>query len=394
MCDDATVPKDEPPSVGIPTVPLSPGEKADRDLAPTETRVDAARDERRALGWAAIAAALVIAWIVMPVGVGILLGALLAFTMQQVFERLQPRLGPRWSALTLVIGSVLALAAALGGLAWLFVTNGTVLTRTWIGQLGPGGAGDAVLSTVGRLTSRFGVPPDELAARARALAESAAASAARIAETIVATTAGALLALFFAMLSMYFILRNWDAVARGAQETFPRRPDYTAQLLAEFRRVGRTTLLGTIGTGLAQGVLATVGFWITGVPEPLFFGAATAVASLVPAVGTAIVWIPVGVVMILVGHPTRGIVVLLWGAGVVTAVCDYVIRPRLIDTSGSLPPLVTFASILGGVEVFGLEGLIVGPVLMSIAVAVLRLYATEARKRRSALTGSSRPARS
>ena len=64
---------------------------------------------------------------------------------------------------------------------------------------------------------------------------------------------------------------------------------------------------------------------------------------------------------------------------------DYVIRPRLVGGGGHLPALVTFAALLGGVQVFGLKGLIVGPVLMSLAVAVLRLYATEARKRRSDL---------
>ena len=106
------------------------------------------------------------------------------------------------------------------------------------------------------------------------------------------------------------------------------------------------------------------------------------VASLVPAVGAALVWVPVGVAMILVGETTGGIVELIWGATLVAALCDYVIRPRLVGGAGSLPSIVTFASLLGGVQVFGLKGLIVGPVVMSLGVAVLRLYATEARKRR------------
>jgi predicted PurR-regulated permease PerM len=189
------------------------------------------------------------------------------------------------------------------------------------------------------------------------------------------------------MLSMHFILCHWRAVALGAQETFPLRPDYTATLFAEFRRVGRSTLLGTIGTGVAQGMLATFGFWISGVPEPFFFGAAAAVASLVPAVGAALVWLPAGIVLILVGHPGRGALELVWGTVVVGLVADYVIRPRLVGGAGHLPTLVTFVALVGGVQVFGLKGLIVGPVLMSLAIAVLRLYATEARKRRADLLG-------
>jgi predicted PurR-regulated permease PerM len=373
------------PSAGIPVAPLSPGERAERDQGSSETQTEAARSERRALGWAAIAAVAAIFWIVMPVGVGILLGTLLAFALQPLFERLKPRLGARWAALTLVLATILTLAGSIGGLAWLLVSKATALTQEWLASLGPGGPGGAVVSAIGGLTSRLGVPSAELSARARALAESTAAGAATVAEVIVAATASSALALLFAMLSMHFILRNWQAIALGAQETFPLRPDYTAGLLAEFRSVGRSTLVGTIGTGLAQGLLATFGFWISGVPEPLFFGAAAAVASLVPGIGATLVWAPVGVVLILVGHPGHGIVELVWGALIVGVLADYVIRPRLVGGAGHLPSIVTFAALLGGVQVFGLKGLIVGPVLMSLAIAVLRLYAIEARKRRADL---------
>jgi predicted PurR-regulated permease PerM len=381
------MPTHESPQVGIPALPLSPSERSERAHGSSETGAEAALGERNALGWTALAPIAAIAWIVMPVGVGILLGMLLAFTLQPLFERLKPRLGATWSALALVVGSVLALAGSIGGLVWLLVDRGATLTREWTDSLGSAGGGSAgtVFNAVGRLTSRFGVAPHELAARAQALAETAAERAALIAGAIVATTAGAMLALFFAMLSMHFILRNWQAVAMRAQEAFPLRPDYTAALFAEFRSVGRSTLLGTVVTGLGQGVLATFGYWVTGVPEPLFFGAATAVASLVPAIGATLVWAPVGVVMIFVGHETRGVIELIWGAAIVGAMCDYVIRPRLVGGAGTLPTLVTFAALLGGMQVFGLKGLIVGPVLMSLAVAVLRIYASEARKRRADL---------
>jgi predicted PurR-regulated permease PerM len=379
------MPTDRPPPVGIPAIPLSAGERAERDNKSIETEVDAALGERRALGWAAIAAAATIAYIVMPIGVGVLLGTLLAFALQPLFERLKPRLGAAWSALAIVIATVLILVGTLGGLAWLFVSKGTALAQDAIASLGPGGPGHAVVNAVGRLTSRLGVAPDTLATRARALAETAASGAAVIAQSIVATTASAVLGMLFAMLSMHFILRNWQTVTLRAQETFPLRPDYTAGLLAEFRRVGKTTLLGTVGTGIAQGILATFGFWVSGVPEPLFFGAAAAVASLVPAVGAMLVCIPAGAILILTGHPARGILEIVWAVVMVGLVSDYVIRPRLVGGEGRLPSLITFAALLGGVQVFGLKGLIMGPVLMSLAVAVLRLYATEARRRRSHL---------
>lgn len=340
------------------------------------------REEHGALRWAAIAATLAIGWLVMPIGVGMLLGMLFAFVMQPAYIRLKPRIGSTAAAFGLVVGAGLALAGMVFGLGALFVTRGAELARRAIGLLGPDGSGGDILAWVGRQTSRFGISADELPRRARALAEGAAAKAAAEAQAFVGGIATALLGAFFAMLTMHFMLRRWESVTRQAQETFPLRPDYTRGLFAEFRRVGRTTLMGTIVTGLAQGLLATVGYWIGGVPEPLFFGAATAVASLVPAVGTLLVWVPIGIVMIVSGHAAGGIFVLAWGGLLVVAVSDYVIRPRLVGGEQEVPSLVTFAALFGGVEVFGLKGLIVGPVLMSLSIAVLRLYASETRQRR------------
>lgn len=340
------------------------------------------REEHLALKWAALAAALAIGYLVMPIGVGILLGMLLAFVMQPIYRRVKARLGVAWSALVVVVGTAVVLASAVSTLVELFITKGMSLARQLVTLLGPGGGGGELLVWVGGKTARFGITPDDLVRRARTLAEVAAARIANEAETIVGAFASTLLASFFAMLTMHYILRNWETVALRAQETFPLRPDYTRALFAEFRRVGRTTLMGTVVTGLAQGVLATIGYWLVDLPEPLFFGVATAIASLVPAVGTMLVWVPAGIVLIAMGHPGRGILELIWGGLLVVALSDYVIRPRLVGGEGTVPSLVTFAALFGGVEVFGLKGLIVGPVLMSLAIAVLRLYAIETRVRR------------
>lgn len=340
------------------------------------------REEHGALKWAAVAAVVAITWLVMPIGVGILIGMLLAFVLQPLYVRMQPRLSASWSALVVVLCATSALAGAATTLMWLFVAKGVSLARELLAILGPGGTGDRLLEWVGARTARIGITPDELTRRARALAEAAAARTASVAESLLGALASGLLGAFFAMLTMHFMLRHWETVSIRAQETFPLRPDYTRALLVEFRRVGRTALMGTIVTGLAQGGLATIGYFIAGVPEPLFFGAATAVASLVPAVGTMLVWVPAGVVLIVMGHPGRGILELVWGGLFVVALSDYVIRPRLVGGESEVPSLVTFAALFGGVEVFGLKGLIVGPVLMSIAVAVLRLYASETRARR------------
>lgn len=343
---------------------------------------DLAREEHRALGWAAIGAVAIILWLVRPIGVGILLGAFLAFMMQPLFMRLRVTIGMGWSALVTVLGSTFAVAAGAGCLAWLLIARGTVLANQVIGSFRPGGVADHALGELGRFTERFGVSEAVLITRARGLASAVAERAAEIAQTLAATFGSTLLGLLFAMLSMHYILRNWESVSHRAEETFPLRPDYTAALFDEFRKVGRTTLLGAVGTAIAQGLTATVGYAIGGVSEPAFFGALTAIASFVPGVGVLLVLVPLTVELVLLDQPGHAIVMLTWGLVLVVGVCDYVVRPRLVRGETKVPALVTFAALFGGVEVLGLKGLIVGPVLMALAISVLRLYASETRKRR------------
>lgn len=339
--------------------------------------------EGRALGWSAAAAAAVIVWIVLPVGVGIFLGMLMGFVLQPVYERARRRLRrERAAALATVLATGALMVGLFGGFGYLFVTKAAALTRDLLAALGPGGSASGLVSGVTARAASVGISADVLESRVREGATEVAARAAAIAEGIAAATAGALLELFFALLAMYFIFVHWPRVSVQAQTVLPLRPTYTRELLAEFRRVGRTTLLGTVVTGFAQGLLAGIGYAIAGVREPIFFGALTALASLVPAVGTLIVWVPIGISLLLTGHVVAGIFVLVWGTTIIAAASDYVIRPRLVGGEGETPALVTFAALFGGVEAFGLKGLILGPVLMLIAIAVLRIYGREAASRR------------
>jgi predicted PurR-regulated permease PerM len=278
------------------------------------------------------------------------------------------------------------LAAVIGGLGWLFVSQGTVLAGQLIDAFKPGNPGDHALIALGKLTQRIGISQADLTEKARDAASDIASRTAEIATTIASTTGTALLGLFFAMLAMFYVLRNWAQITERAQEVFPLKPEYTRALFEEFRSVGRTTLLGTIGTSLAQGAFATIGFWIADLPQPLFFGAATAVASFIPAVGTLLVIVPVTIGLFLLDHPVYATIELAWSLVFVIGICDYVIRPRLVRGEAKVPALVTFAALFGGVETFGLKGLIVGPVLMSLAIAVLRIYGAEARARNTPST--------
>jgi predicted PurR-regulated permease PerM len=335
--------------------------------------------ERRALAGFALAAVVAIAWIAQPVAIGILLGALTAFALQPLYDKL--RLYTRRSslaALGCVLVSALGFGATLTLLSYLFVARGVVMARSLIAWLSPGGAGLALVEHVAGSLGPLRFEPEQLTSKLGNAAAEVASRAATIAGAVASATASALLVLFFLMMTVHFTLENWHTLARQAESVLPLRPRYTRDLLDEFRLVGRTTLLGTVATGLAQGAFAGLGFLVTGVPEPAFFGAATALASLIPGVGTLLVWVPTGIFLIANGHVAKGVLMMVWGAVLVVGVSDYVIRPALVGRHSTMPALLTFTALFGGVEAFGLIGLILGPLVMALSFSLLRLFAREA----------------
>jgi predicted PurR-regulated permease PerM len=334
--------------------------------------------ERRALAVLAIVAVAAMVWITRPVGIGILLGALNAFTMQPLYERLRARGRRPAVAAAIALGlSALVLVAVLAGISSLLVGRGVVLAGALIAALSPGAPARDVVDAWARRLEPLGLRAGDLPARLRDAAAELAARAAGIAAFIASASLGALLGLFFVLMTTYFVLRHWASLARRAEDVLPLHPRHTRALLDELRVVGRTTLLGTVLTGIAQGLLAALGYLITGMPEVAFLGAATAVASLIPAIGTLLVWVPAGVYLILTHHIGMGILELAWGALVVVGVSDYVIRPRLVGRGGRMPALFMFAALLGGIEAFGLIGLLLGPLVMALALSTLRTYAAE-----------------
>jgi predicted PurR-regulated permease PerM len=338
--------------------------------------------ERIALGILALAAVTVAIWLASPVAVGVFMGSLVAFTMEPFNEGLiARRFRPELAALTSVTVATLGVIAAAGAMGYLMVSRGVVIANDLLSSLGPDGSARTFIM---RTTARF---PRELSAEflIAKLRDAAAELAARvgiIAGAVVNATFSALLGCVFMVLTIYFVLRHWKLLVRRAEELLPLHPRHTRVLLEEFRTAGRITLLGTVVTGLVQGALAAVGYWVLGVPEPAFLGAVTAVASLLPVVGTVLIWVPAGLYLIAMGEVGRGIFELAYGVVVVVGVSDYFIRPRLVGGEGSMPVLLTLIALFGGLELFGIVGLILGPVLMDLARATLRLYAAEKRKAR------------
>ena len=343
-----------------------------------EPRTVSSPTQRRALGVFALAAVAALAWLALPIWSGLFLGTLLAFSLLRVHERLSLKLGrPVLAAVLLAVGSGLATVGGLLLLVYLIVVRGVVAASTLAREFAPEGSFGKLLIRLDEVTraSRFG--PVDVTTRVRGAAAEAASKLTDLIPAVAGATLGALLTLFFTVMTAFFVLRHWSELLERAERMLPLNPAHTRLVLAEFQKVGKEVFIGTMLTGLAQGVLAAVGYGLGGVPEPVMLGALTAMCSLVPAVGTLLVWVPVGVGLIVSGHAGAGSFELVWGAGVVGILSDYVIRPKLVGGRGHVPTLLTFIALFGGVEVFGLLGLVFGPVLASVALALLRTYDRE-----------------
>jgi predicted PurR-regulated permease PerM len=187
--------------------------------------------------------------------------------------------------------------------------------------------------------------------------------------------------------TLFFVFRDGEAFYHWVCSTLPFAP---AQQERIFMRLGQTVNAVTYGisiTAAVQGVLGGFLYWILGVPFPAFWGLLTAVVAPIPIGGTGLVWAPAGVYLILAESLVRGVILLACGALVVSTI-DNVLKAYLISGRTQLPPLILFFAILGGVRVYGVLGVFVGPLLLALVIDGVALYRDISAERRPIITSS------
>jgi predicted PurR-regulated permease PerM len=337
---------------------------------------DATSGEYRGLGALAILAALVFLLIAVPVGTGVFLGALVAFTIHPLHVAIRQRTGRNnLAAFVCAALAWLGLTGGIGGVFYLLIDRGVTLARELPAALAPGGTLDQAANDASEKLRSVGLHSDALDHHLHHGAEEASSYAGRFATTAASLTLSLTVALFFTVVTVYCVLSRWARLAHWTEALLPLRPIHTRELLTELRSLGREIMLGTVVVGLIQGVLGGVAYAALGVPLPAFFGAMTAIASTIPAFGTLLVWGPLAAYLIATGHAVAGIVLLLWGFFVVVTLSDGFLRPTVLGRHSHLGFLPALIGIFGGIELFGFVGLLLGPTLVGLALAILRLYA-------------------
>jgi predicted PurR-regulated permease PerM len=183
----------------------------------------------------------------------------------------------------------------------------------------------------------------------------------------------AIVSFAFAVLSMFFFFRDGDRLVVRLKDLLPMSEDLKTNLTRRLKEVIEASIYGQVLVAAIQGVLGGLIFWVTGLPSPIFWGTVMAMLSLIPIVGPYLVYLPAGVILIISGSWIRGIIVLVLGI-VVVSQSDNIIRPMIVSSRTKIPTLALFFSILGGIKLFGLLGIILGPVVVSIIFTLIEVY--------------------
>lgn len=191
--------------------------------------------------------------------------------------------------------------------------------------------------------------------------------------TVLANVATFIFDLFVMIFAMFYFFRDAGQIIRGVRSIVPFDPEHRDTMISQARDLISASVTTSLIIAAIQGTLGGLGFAIVGLPTPIFWGVAMAFFSLVPVVGSGLIFVPASLWLGFTGHWGRAIVLLLICA-VVSTVVDNVVRPLLLGGRTELSGLVIFISVVGGVGLFGMLGLVLGPILVATAAGVMNVY--------------------
>jgi len=317
---------------------------------------------------------------------GLLWAAILASIFYPLFSRLARRLRhPRWaSVLTCVLLILVIVLPALfllftlakesvsayrviqehvsgGGLPWFAAVQKTSLYQWFLGKGKKLGLPEPDLGVV--LTKEIGSVSAFLVSRSAA---------------IFAGITHSVTNFLVMILALYYLLLRGPDMLRALRQLNLLRPEYGDRIIEKFRAIALATFGGSLATAMIYGAADAIVFLIFGLPSPLLWGTVMAFLSLIPVVGTALVWVPLVVYYLLKGAVVRGLL-LLAAFGAVSVIVDHVVKPILIRRGTEVDSIWILLSVLGGVGVFGLLGLFLGPFLISLLLVLIDICKVEFR---------------
>jgi len=184
---------------------------------------------------------------------------------------------------------------------------------------------------------------------------------------------GFLIGFLLTLLCLYYFFKDGHRLFERLKETLPIRSKERDLLVSRFRQMVSATIYGGLLVAIVQGILGGLAFWILGLPSPVLWGTAMGFLSLIPIGGTALIWIPTSVILLIQGTYAKGIILLAIGVFVISMM-DNFLRPLLVGARTKIHPLLLFFSVLGGIQAFGMIGLIAGPLVATLCITLIEIY--------------------
>jgi len=303
----------------------------------------------------------------------LLWAAILAVLTYPLYGRIFKRLGPNRGALAttagvtviLIVPMILVLSAfvqqAVGAVH--VIQLGVELGRyTWVNRLWEG------------LQSRFPqLIPADLGDLVHKYAEQAAGYAAARVGAILKNTAAIVMDIAFTILAMFYFYRDGGTIVKRIRNGLPFEEAQRVRVVKDTHDLIFATVLSTLAAAAVHGVIGALAFALTGIKSPIFWGVLMGFFSFIPLIGTALVWVPLSLSLMFGGHLAAGII-LAAICSVVLGLIDNFVRPMMISGRAEMSTLLIFIGVLGGIEAFGLLGVVLGPIIIAIGASLLGVY--------------------
>ncbi len=216
------------------------------------------------------------------------------------------------------------------------------------------------------------ISPDAIASAANSFSQTALI----ILQGTYQSVAHIMFVIFATFFSLFYLFIDGERLVKRIMKLSPLKDSYENILITKFNSIVRATIKGTILIAMMQGFLGGILFAAAGVSSPILLGLLMMLASVIPAIGAGLVWLPVGIFMLLSGNVVSGVEIILFGALVISTLDNFV-RPKLVGQDTEMHPLLILFSTLGGITLFGLAGFIVGPIVASLFVSLWEIYYLE-----------------
>ncbi len=184
------------------------------------------------------------------------------------------------------------------------------------------------------------------------------------------------ISLILMLITIFYFFRDGDKIREYIKHISPLPTKYENEIEKKLRNTIVAIVVGGFGSAIIQGVVGAIGLQIVGVKYIAFLGTMTAFASIIPYVGASVIWVPICIALLINGQTYNALFLFLWGFILISTVDNFV-KPLLIGTRANMHPLAIFFVVMGGLFVFGLKGIIFGPIILALALSIFHIYRLE-----------------